>query len=342
MLNNEQYLAIGAFFALGIAYGTQIEEWSVADSIYWIIVTITTVGYGDYSPVASQGFYKYAICVWIIFGVVFIMDMLQKMIHDAQEGMKEAMNKEHDECDDETMKGHKAKYPTASLAKLAAVLAFGTLFFAHNEGWKYEDALYWCVCTASTVGYGDLALEKDSSRSISIMYIVVSIAAFGGVLSELQEITIRSKWDYNQEKVRNLKLSADLIQKMDVDGDGGVTEGEFLAACLGEMGIVSVKDCDFFLKKFKQLDKDGSGTLDAKDLREMTDEVAEFQKTHEGRQQRLDSFRKAKPGSPIAKTPEGSTASTEEVSPVATTSGEGLGLISVNGSSRERFAGSML
>jgi hypothetical protein len=331
-LSNEQSLIIVAFFALGIAYGTQIEEWSVVDSLYWIIVTITTVGYGDYSPVAAQGLYKYAACVWIIFGVVFIMDIVQKVIHDAQDSMKEAMNKEHDECDDETMKSFKAKYPTASLGKLAAVLAIGTIFFAHNEGWNYEDALYWCVCTASTVGYGDLSLSNDTSRIVSIFYVLVSIAAFGGVLGELQEITIRTKWDYNQEKVRSLKLSADLIRKTDVDNSGSVTEGEFLAACLGEMGIVSVKDCNFFLEKFKQLDADGSGSLNEEDLRGMTEEVKDFQNSHEGMEQRLGSFRSGTSGGGVIQG--------------ATDSGGGLGLVSVKGSSsmvgKTAFAASML
>jgi hypothetical protein len=83
------------------------------------------------------------------------------------------------------------------------------------------------------------------------------------------------------------------------------------------MGIVSVKDCQFFLERFNHLDKDKTGTLDAKDLSQMTDEVNEFQKTHKGKMKRLVSFRVAKSGSPLANTPEGP----------ASTSGEGRGLV---------------
>jgi hypothetical protein len=84
------------------------------------------------------------------------------------------------------------------------------------------------------------------------------------------------------------------------------------------MGIVSVKDCQFFLERFNHLDKDKTGTLDAKDLSRMTDEVNEFQKTHKGKMKRLASFRVAKSGSPLANTPEG---------PAASTSGEERGLV---------------
>ena len=31
--------------------------------------------------------------------------------------------------------------------------------------------------------------------------------------------------------------------KMDVDGDENVTDGEFLAVCFVQMGVVSMKDC---------------------------------------------------------------------------------------------------
>jgi hypothetical protein len=241
--------ALAAFAALGIAYGTHVEGWSVGDSCYWLVVTITTVGYGDFSPVETEGLSKFAACAFIIIGVTCVMDYVAGAIHDMAEEMKVAMHKEHDDTDDSVIKENAARkqYPVDSASKLLAVLLFGMVFFAKNEGWGYDDAMYWVVCTASTVGYGDLSLEKPSSRLFSIPYILIAIGAFGNVLSEMAEIKVRSRWDFNQQQVKSTKMTKNLLVKMDVDGDGNVTSGEFLAVCLAEMGAVSTKDCRFFL-----------------------------------------------------------------------------------------------
>jgi len=41
-------------FAGGVVY-SYLESWSFLDSIYFAIVTVTTLGYGDFSPVTNLG-----------------------------------------------------------------------------------------------------------------------------------------------------------------------------------------------------------------------------------------------------------------------------------------------
>mmetsp|Transcript_6079 Transcript_6079/g.9320 ORF Transcript_6079/g.9320 Transcript_6079/m.9320 type:complete len:388 (+) Transcript_6079:146-1309(+) len=41
---------IAVLFGLGILYGTQMEHWTVIESIYFSTITFSTVGFGDYAP----------------------------------------------------------------------------------------------------------------------------------------------------------------------------------------------------------------------------------------------------------------------------------------------------
>ena len=59
----------------------------------------------------------------------------------------------------------------------ALLWAGGTLLlgmFAYHrlEGWSYLDALYFCVISLATVGYGDLTPQTDMGKLFTIVYVI--------------------------------------------------------------------------------------------------------------------------------------------------------------------------
>jgi NhaP-type Na+/H+ or K+/H+ antiporter len=71
------------------------------------------------------------------------------------------------------------------LLMLAAVtvVGVGTVVYHWLEDWSWVDSLYFSVVTASTVGFGDLAPTKDSSKLFTIVYIVFAVSIIGTFLS---------------------------------------------------------------------------------------------------------------------------------------------------------------
>ena len=63
-----------------------------------------------------------------------------------------------------------------SLSVSSLVVSGGAWAFSRCEGWSYIDAIYYCVVTLTTVGFGDfVALQSDGVLQSSPAYVVFSI-----------------------------------------------------------------------------------------------------------------------------------------------------------------------
>ena len=79
----------------------------------------------------------------------------------------------------------------ALLLLLGFLLITGPLFYVSVEKWSYVDALYFCVMTMSTIGYGDLTPTTDLSKIFTILYAFISIGTFVAVGSKLAQAILR-------------------------------------------------------------------------------------------------------------------------------------------------------
>ena len=59
-----------------------LEGWSYVDSLYFSLITLTTIGYGDFSPQTMEG--KLFTIFYIILGVGIILTFINTVYHHFQ------------------------------------------------------------------------------------------------------------------------------------------------------------------------------------------------------------------------------------------------------------------
>jgi hypothetical protein len=79
---------------------------------------------------------------------------------------------------------HDEEFRALAFITLVLLLS-GTLFYSNEEHWKLLDALYFCVMTMTTIGYGDLVPTTDTSKIFTILYSFISIGVFVSLAAKL-------------------------------------------------------------------------------------------------------------------------------------------------------------
>jgi voltage-gated potassium channel len=81
----------------------------------------------------------------------------------------------------------------ALLIVYGVLLAIGTGFYARVEGWSVLDAMYFCVLTLATVGFGDLTPRTPLGRAFTIVYVLIGTGVFVGVAAEFAITILRGR-----------------------------------------------------------------------------------------------------------------------------------------------------
>lgn len=205
---------------------TATETHPVVDALYFCIVTMCTIGYGDITPNSTAT--KLFSILFVLVGFGFVDILLSGMVSyvlDLQENhmLQTVKNKGEIERDArsyiiDVKKGRMRIRLKVALALGVVILCigigFGVMHFVEGLGWL--DSFYLSVMSVTTVGYGDQAFKTLPGRIFAAIWLLVSTLAVARAFLYLAEARVdkrhrtMAKWILGQDMTISEFLAADI------------------------------------------------------------------------------------------------------------------------------------
>mmetsp|Transcript_31655 Transcript_31655/g.38772 ORF Transcript_31655/g.38772 Transcript_31655/m.38772 type:complete len:430 (-) Transcript_31655:125-1414(-) len=294
---NEFLVPVLAYLLSGtVAYSFVFERWPIIDSLYFTVVTFTTVGYGDLAPENEAG--KIFTCVFATAGVTYLGFLLgivgnniieanianvKNIQREKSKDMIAALNRSYKNSSAEiTRDGDVAKNAgddgnhisirerTLNVLKytgLFSALLIGSFYIGGEQDWNWVDQIYYLTITSLTIGYGDSSPDSSRSKLFAIFYILFAVGTVGSLVGGVATFVIDSKMNKFLRSLESRTLTVRDLELMDTDGDGQVTKLEFMEFLLLAMEKVDRELLDALHTQFDRFDEHGEGTLSKADLK---------------------------------------------------------------------------
>jgi len=261
------YLLGGAFLFM------EFENWTYWESLYFCVISLSTVGYGDVTP--STNFEKFFTVVYLYVGIAFVAGIVGGLVGLALGGMLEEDRTEEMESASPTPTGPKPWYTLSKdqreILRACGMIAFltliGSLVYYYNEGMSWIDAVYFCMITLATVGYGDIDQKRETTKIFDIGFILIGVPLMALCVARFAHVSRRRHQRQWVKTFEEQGVTMDVIRTIDRDDSGTIDRHEFLSYILLHMGKVKAIEINSINKLFDTLDADGGGTLDVNDFK---------------------------------------------------------------------------
>ena len=157
------------YYLIGGAFYYHYEGWTTVQCIYFITASISTVGYGQLHPTTDNS------RVWTVFYIVpGVFLFVAAVKHFAGKHLYNLHSYIVDAISPQVVVSRTTKCErncVLSVVMLIVIDIIGTIGYCVSENWSIATGWYWATMTLFTVGYGDLTIHNDSTRSFGIFFL---------------------------------------------------------------------------------------------------------------------------------------------------------------------------
>ncbi|TYJ22620.1 hypothetical protein E1A91_A08G137700v1 [Gossypium mustelinum] len=275
----QAFFLLSLYLLLGVAiYSFNRDEFSgiethpVVDALYFCIVTMCTIGYGDITLLTPAT--KIFACVFVLVGFGFIDILLSGVVSyvlELQENMiltgihikKSQQGFSARNYIVDVDKGRMRIRLKVGLALGVVVLCVGIgtlmLYFLENLDWI--DSVYLSVMSVTTVGYGDRAFKTLPGRLFAGVWLLISTLAVARAFLYLAEARVDKRHRRIAKWVLHRDITIQDLLAADINNDGFISKSEYVIYKLKEMGKIGEKDILQICDQFSKLDTNNSGKL---------------------------------------------------------------------------------
>ncbi|KAK9689479.1 hypothetical protein RND81_09G061900 [Saponaria officinalis] len=200
----------------------------IVDALYFCVVTMTTVGYGDLVPRSVLA--KLLACAFVFLGMALVGMILSKgadYLVDKQEvllvkawHMSKKLGPSDIMKEIETNKA-RCKCVVVFLILLVLIIT-GTVFLTLVEKLEFIDAFYCVCCTITTLGYGDRSFSTEGGRIFAVIWILTSTICLAQFFLYIAELNTETRQRDLVKRVLNRRMTNLDLEAADIDDDGVV------------------------------------------------------------------------------------------------------------------------
>lgn len=223
------YLTVGTtcfYFVKNQIEGKKVN--GVLDSVYFCVVTMTTVGYGDLVPNSPAA--KLLASFFVFSGMALVGTVLSKGADYLVEKQETLLIKALHMRDKvgpsdilEEFEVNRVRYKCVIVtATLVVLMVVGTVFLAKVEKLSTIDAFY-CVCsTITTLVYGDKSFSTKAGRIFAIFWILTSTICLAQFFLYVAEFNTERRQKELVKLVLSRRMTNVDLEEADLDNDGTV------------------------------------------------------------------------------------------------------------------------
>mmetsp|Transcript_9251 Transcript_9251/g.20569 ORF Transcript_9251/g.20569 Transcript_9251/m.20569 type:complete len:364 (+) Transcript_9251:117-1208(+) len=266
-----------ALFAIGVLALRYFEDWPTLTCVYVIAQIVTTIGYGDFTVTgeSAKTFLSVYVCVTLVVLAYCVNAYMGKVVEWHRDALRSHLRSIEIWVDSDVSSPEQAATKYGRINEVLAISALfltvllgGAAFFRYYEhcscsyglqgvpgcketnydtcvasggfvkGWN--GSIYMAIITLSTIGFGDFQPRTYWGRVFGVIWMIAGVVTTGMFLSTM------TNYFYQQEHRNKFRKADEVLSHLDpavfatidLDGNGTLSRGEFLAFILVKYGVV--------------------------------------------------------------------------------------------------------